>query len=131
MHSETPTLPASKKLFWAGWILTIAPALMLLMSGSAKLAAPPEVVEGFAKLGWDMKLATALAIVEIVCTIVYLIPRTAVLGAILVTGYLGGAVAAHVRLSESFHMPVILGVLVWCGLYLRDSRLRALVPLRR
>jgi hypothetical protein len=71
-----------------------------------------------------------LGIVEIACTVVYAIPQTAVLGAILLTGYLGGAIATHVRLEEGFLPPVILGVLVWLGIYLRDARLRALLPFR-
>ena len=74
----------------------------------------------------------ALAIVEVSCTLVYLIPRTAVLGAILLTGYLGGAIATHVRLLEmQFLTPLVLGVLIWGGLFLRDPRVRALIPIRR
>ena len=95
-----------------------------------KLAKPPAVVEGFAHLGWPDNLALALGIVEIGSAIVYLIPQTAVLGAILLTGYLGGAIATHVRLGEGFIGPVIFGVLIWLGLYLRDVRLQALLPLR-
>lgn len=78
-----------------------------------------------------MSLALALGILEIVCTVTYAVPRTAMLGAILLTGYLGGATATHVRIGDSFISPVILGVLVWGGLFLRDPRLRALIPLRR
>ena len=72
-----------------------------------------------------------LGILEVACTVIYLIPRTAVLGAILLTGYLGGATATHVRIGEPWFMPVLLGVVVWLGIYLRDPRLRALIPLRR
>jgi hypothetical protein len=130
MRSETYVAPVSKKMLWAGWILSVLPALALLMSGVMKLLKPAEVVEGFTHLGWDENLALALAIVEIGCTVVYLIPRTAVLGAILLTGYLGGAIATHVRIGEQFVAPLILGLLIWGGLYLRDARLRALIPLR-
>jgi hypothetical protein len=95
------------------------------------LAKPDKVVEGFKDLGWDANLALALAILELSCTAIYVIPRTSVLGAILLTGYLGGATATHVRISDpSFAAPIVLGVLVWLGLYLRDARLRALLPLR-
>jgi hypothetical protein len=88
------------------------------------------VVKGFEHLGWPLGLAVALGVVELACVVIYLFPKTAVLGAILLTGYLGGAVAAHVRLEEQFAMPVILGVMLWGGLYLRDIRLRALLPFR-
>jgi uncharacterized membrane protein YphA (DoxX/SURF4 family) len=128
--SAEAAVPVNKKLFWAGWILTVLPALMLLMSGVMKLLKPPEVMQGFTDLGWDVKLAFALAIVELSSTVIYLIPRTAVLGAILLTGYLGGAVATHVRTDTPFLTPIILGVLLWGGLYLRDARVRALIPLR-
>jgi hypothetical protein len=72
-----------------------------------------------------------LGILELVCTVLYAIPRTAVLGAILLTGYLGGAIATHVRIGDDFTPPVIMALLLWGGLYLRDARLRALLPLRR
>ena len=94
---------------------------------------PPEVIEGFVRLGYPESLALGLGILELACTAVYLIPRTSVLGAILLTGYLGGATATHVRVGDPFSMfiiPVILGVLVWGGLFQRDPRLRALIPLR-
>lgn len=88
-------------------------------------------MEGFTKFGYPESLLRVLGIVELTCTIIYLIPRTAVLGAILLTGYLGGATATHARVSDpSFVMPVICGVLIWLGLYLRDLRVRALIPLR-
>jgi hypothetical protein len=82
-------------------------------------------------LGYPARLAVALGIVEVGCTLVYLMPRTAVLGAILLTGYLGGAVATHTRLLEmQFFVPLVLGVLIWGRLFLRDSRVRALIPIR-
>jgi hypothetical protein len=131
MESVGQTAPESKKLLWAGRIMSALPVLALVLSGVMKLAKPPDVVEGFAHLGYPENLALGLGIVEFVCTALYLIPQTAVLGAILLTGYLGGATATHVRIGEPFFAPVILGVLVWGGLYLRDARLRALVPLRK
>ena len=111
--------------------MSALPALMLLFSGVMKLMKPPSVVEGFTRLGYPASLALGIGIVEIVCVIVYLIPRTSILGAILLTGYLGGATATHVRIGEPFFMPIVLGILVWGGLFLRDDRLRALIPLRR
>lgn len=121
---------ASKKIVWASWIISALPVLLLLFSGVMKLMKPPAVVEGFAHLGYPERLALGLGILEIACALAYLIPRTAVLGAILLTGYLGGATTTHLRIGEPFFMPVILGVLLWLGLYLRDTRLRALIPLR-
>jgi hypothetical protein len=118
-------------MLWGGYIASAIPVLMLLFSGVMKLVKPAFLVEEFGRLGYDENLAFGIGILEIGCTVVYLIPRTSILGAILLTGYLGGATATHVRIGDpSFFMPVILGVLVWLGLYLRDHRLRALLPLR-
>ncbi len=118
-------------MFWTGWVLTILPALMLTMSGVMKLLKPAPVVEGFTTLGWPENLALGLGIVELICTLLYVAPRTAVLGAILLTGYLGGAIATHVRIGDPWYGPFVFGVFVWLGLYLRDPRLRALLPLRK
>jgi hypothetical protein len=120
-------------MIWAGRIVSAIPVLMLLMSGAMKVVKLPPVVEGFEHLGYDPGLALGLGIVELGCTFLYVIPRTAVLGAILLTGYLGGAVATHVRIGEQVQAvgPLIFGVLVWGGLYLRDVRLRTLLPLRQ
>ena len=110
--------------------MSILPALLLVMSGVMKLVKPPAIVDGFAHLGLPINLALGLGIVELGCTIVYLIPGTSVLGAILLTGYLGGATCTTLRVGDSFIPSVVLGVLVWGGLYLRDPRVRALIPLR-
>lgn len=122
---------SSPATVWAGRILSGLPALMLLMSGVMKLMKSPELVDGFGKLGWPPDLATPLGILEIAVTVVYLVPRTAVLGAILVTGYLGGAIATHVRLHEPFIVQFLLGAAAWGGLYFREERLRALIPFKR
>lgn len=131
MQSNTEIAPVSTKMLWAGRIVSALPVLMLLMSGIMKLVKPAGVVEGFAHLGYSDSLALPLGIVELACTVLYVIPQTAVLGAILLTGYLGGATTTHLRIDEPFIAPVILGVLVWLGLFLRDPRLRELIPLRR
>jgi hypothetical protein len=131
MEAVASPAPASQKMVWAGRVLSALPVLMLLMSAVMKFIKPEDVVKGFAQLGWDESLSLALGIVELTCTILYVIPRTSVLGAILVTGYLGGATATHVRIGDPFIIPIALGVLVWLGLFLRDQRLRALIPLRR
>src|SRR5688572_27416476 len=120
MGADTQTASVSKAALWAGRVATALPVLMLLFSGAMKLAKPAPVVEGFTQLGWDERLALGLGILELSCTAIYVIPPTAVLGAILLTGYLGGAVATHVRIGDPFIAPVILGVLVWLGLYWRD-----------
>lgn len=121
----------SRASLWAGFVLSVLPSLLLLFSGVMKLMGGPQLAEGFQMLGWPIHLAVPLGILEIAVTLIYLYPRTAVLGAILVTGYLGGAVATHVRIGDAFWMPVLLGVLVWGGLFLRDLRLRALLPINR
>jgi hypothetical protein len=102
---------------------------MLLMSGVMKLMKHPKVIEGFQD--WPANVAVPIGIVELVSTALYLIPQTAVLGAVLLTGYLGGATATHVRLGESVLFPVGMGVLVWLGLFLRDARVRQLLPWRK
>src|SRR6266446_4545144 len=101
MQSDSATAPA-KWMLWVGWIMSIAPVLMFIMSGVMKLLKPDDVVEGFKNLGWEERLALPLAIVELGSTVIYLIPRSAVLGAILLTGYLGGAIATHMRIGEPF-----------------------------
>jgi hypothetical protein len=115
---------------WAGRIISALPALFLLFDGIMKLVKPPLVVEATVQLGYKESVIVGLGVVLIACTILYLIPRTAVLGAILLTGYLGGAIATHVRIGGplfSIIMPVILGAMLWAGLYRRDQRVRSLV----
>jgi hypothetical protein len=124
--------PVSKTRFWMGAVLSLLPVLMLVFSSTMKLIKAAPAVEGFTHFGYPENSLLALGIVELACTVIYVIPRTCVLGAILLTGYLGGAIATHVRVSESaFVMPFVFGVLVWLGLYLREERLHALVPLRK
>jgi hypothetical protein len=103
---------------------------MLVMSAVMKLTKSTAAVEGLAHFGFNPNVLIPLGIVELACTILYVIPQTAVLGAILLTGYLGGATVTHLRVGEPFIAPVIAGVIVWLGIYLRDPRLRALVPWR-
>ena len=122
-----------KTNLWVGRIVSGLPALFLLVDGVMKLFKPAVVVDATLKLGYSESTIIPIGVVLIICTILYLIPATSVLGAILLTGYLGGAVATHVRAGEglfSIVFPMIFGILIWLGLYLRDVRLRALVPLR-
>lgn len=106
-------------------------ALMLAFSGVMKLIGGPDLDQGFAHLGLPATLALPLAILELGCVAVYLIPRTAILGAILLTGYLGGAICTHWRVGDPFIVQVVLGVAVWGALWLREPRLEALIPVRR
>lgn len=129
--SDIQATSPSNKILWAGRVMSALPVLMLTFSAVMKFAKPAEVVKGFTHLGYPEKLATGLGIVELTCTVLYIVPRTAVLGAILLTAFLGGAVATHLRIGDPYFIPIILGVLVWGGLFLRDQRLRALIPLRR
>lgn len=127
---DTSTAPVSKKMLWAGRVMSALPMAMLLFSGIVKLLQPAFVMDEFVRLGYPGSLVLGIGVLELACTAVYAIPRTSVLGAILLTGYLGGATATHVRVGDPFFGPVVLGALVWGGLYLRDARLRALLPLR-
>src|SRR5258708_4232021 len=102
MQTGTEAAPASKGMLIAGWIVSAVPVLILLMSGMTKLVKPAFVVEGFEKLGWDQSIALRLGILELTCAAIYVFPRTSVLGAVLLTGYLGGATATHVRIGDQF-----------------------------
>jgi hypothetical protein len=111
--------------------MSALPALLLIFSASMKLLKSAPVLQGFSHLGVPEKLCVPLGILELACTIVYLVPQTSVLGAILMTGYLGGATLTQLRVGEPVFGPVLAGVLVWGGLFLRDPRMRALIPFRR
>lgn len=126
-------LSASKGMVWGGRIMSGLPALFLLMDGVMKLFKPDFVVQGTVQLGYPESCIVPLGIVLTVSALLYMVPRTAVLGAILLTGYLGGAVATHVHASHPLFnvlFPAFFGVVLWGGLFLRDARIRALLPLR-
>jgi hypothetical protein len=126
-----PQIP-SKAALWTGRILSTVPVLLLLMSAVMKFLKPPQVIDGFTRMGIPLGQITGLGILELLCTVVYLLPATSVLGAILLTGYMGGAVLTSVRVGDpSYFGAVAVGILLWGGLYLRDPRLRVLIPLRR
>ncbi len=123
----------SPKRLWAGRIMSYLAAAFLLLDAIGKLVKPAPVIEATVKLGYPASVIVPLGVVLLVCTVLYLIPPTSVLGAILLTGYLGGAVATHVRVGDTLFtilFPVIFGVLLWGGLYLRDKKLQTLIPLR-
>ena len=123
------TAPVSKTMLWTGRVMSALPVLLILMGAVMKLLKLPGVVEGFNRAGVPQTLIMPVGLIELTCVVVYLIPRTAVLGAILMTGLLGGATITTLRIGDpTFPMPVILGMLAWGGLYMRDARLRELIP---
>ena len=131
-----PTAHASisNKQLWAGRILSGLPALFMLFDGSMKLFKPAPVVKATVQLGYHESVIVGLGVVLLASTFLYLVPRTALLGAVLLTGYLGGAVASNVRAGQplfNITFPIFFGALVWGGLWFRDSRVRELLPLRR
>jgi len=119
------------KVVWTSRVISALAALVFLMSAVMKLVGGPEVTQGIAHLGLPEGLILPLAILEIACTVIYLVPATSVLGAILLTGYLGGAICTHLRVGDPFFVQILLGGFVWLGLYLREERLKPLIPLRR
>ena len=130
---DSPKTATSNKRLWASRIMGGLPALFLLVDGTMKLFKPAVVVEASAQLGYPESTLVGIGIALLVSTLLYVVPRTSMLGAILLTGYLGGAVATHVRVGgPAFNIvfPVIFGSLLWGGLWLRDRRIEALIPLR-
>ena len=134
MESTSGPAPVAKARSWTGRVLSALAILFLSFDAVIKFTGIAPVRDSFAQLGYPPSLGLPIGVLELVCLAVYVIPRTSVLGAILLTGYLGGAVATHVRVGSPLltHalFPIYVGVLVWAGLFLREDRLRALVPLR-
>jgi DoxX-like protein len=124
----------SKKMVWVGRIVSVLPVLFLLMDAVMKFVKPPIVVETTLQLGYPESTIIGMGVVLLVGIVIYVIPQTAVLGAVLLTGYLGGAVATHVRVSNPVFshvlFPVYVAIFLWGGLYLRDARVRELIPIR-
>ncbi|HEV2499699.1 MAG TPA: DoxX family protein [Terriglobia bacterium] len=134
MPMTAPTIPASKTALWSGRILSALVVLFTLFDGVAKVMKEPHAVQASAQLGYADRLIPVIGIILLICTVIYVIPRTSILGAVLLTGYLGGATASQMRIGSPLFetvFPIIFGVLVWLGLFLREERLRALIPLRR
>lgn len=122
---------ASGKIVWVGRVISVLASLVFLLSALMKLKGGPELAQGMAHLGLPESLLMPLAILEVSCAVIYLIPATSVLGAILLTGFIGGAICTHWRVGDPFFIQIALGIFVWLGLYLREHRLKALIPLRR
>ena len=122
-----------KTRVWAGRVVSAIPVAALLFSAAGKVTGAPQMVDVMVGvLGFSREALLLLAVIEVTCVIVYMVPQTAVVGAILMTGYLGGAIASHVRVGDTVNLvpPLVLAILAWVGLYLRDGRVRALLPLR-
>lgn len=132
MNAISAAAPPSKAALWTGRVLSGFAALFMLFDASMKLVQSPMAVKGTTDLGYPASVVSALGVIQLVCLIVYLVPRTAVLGAILWVGYLGGAVATHVRVGNPLFshvlFPLYVAALFWVGLGLRDPRVRALFP---
>lgn len=127
---QTTTKVSRGWMFWLGWVLSILPCLLLIMSAVMKFVQPTGFDQGMAHMGWPVEKAPTLGMIELACTAIYLFPKTAMLGAILLAAYMGGAVATHVRVGDPFFIQILVGVFLWLGLWLRDARLRELTPLR-
>lgn len=125
----------SKGKLWTGRVFSGLVVLFCVFDSVGKFVKPAPVVEGFARLGFPLSLSIAIGLILLACTILYAVPRTAILGAVLLTGYLGGAVASQLRAGEPLFgyvlFPVYFGILLWMGLYLREGRLREFIGLRR
>ena len=134
LATETRTVSVSNKKLWLGRILSALSILFLLFDSAVKLMKLPPAVQGTVELGYPPSVIVGLGMLLLACVVAYAIPRTSVLGAILLTGYLGGAIASQLRVGNPLFshilFPIYVALLIWGGLYLRDHRLRALIPLR-
>jgi hypothetical protein len=130
-HEAKPVRANAVKI---GRVLSAIPVLFLVFDVAIKFSGVPAVAESMGQLGWPLSATTGVAILEVVCLVLYLVPRTSVLGVVLLTGYLGGAIATHVRVGNPLFshilFPVYVAALLWAGLYLRDARVRGLVSTR-
>lgn len=118
---------------WIGWLFSLGAVSILLMSARWKLTSSPFYVKEWGRIGWDSDMLPLVASLQLTCVALYLIPRTSMLGLVLMTGYLGGAISQYTRLEEPYPVlvPLTTCLFAWFGLYLRDERLRALLPFRR
>jgi len=135
MQPSTPTPPISKRRLWTGRILSGFAVLFLVFDAVVKFTRIAPVVDAFAQLGYPIGLAPTIGSIALICVVLYVIPRTSVLGAVLLTGYLGGAIASQLRIGSPLFshvlFPIYVAALIWGGLYLRDEQLSALIPVRR
>jgi len=130
MQLSSQTTAISKSRLWAGRAISTILVLFLLFDAIAKLLSLAPVLQAFTQLGWSPGFAVPIGITLLTCTLIYAIPQTSPFGAILLTAYLGGAVATHLRAGQVFYFPILFGILLWVGLVLRNDRLRILLPLQ-
>ena len=121
---------AASRKTWAGRVITGLASVLFVFSAAMKVKGGPELAQGMAHLGLPDAMVLPLAILELSCVVIYLIPATSVLGAILLAGYVGGAICTHWRVGDPFFVQVLLGLFVWLGIYLREPRLASLIPIR-
>jgi len=121
---------AAGRLVWVGRVISVLASLVFALSAFMKLKGGAELTQGMAHLGLPESLVVPLAMLEISCVVIYLVPATSVLGAILLTGYIGGAICTHLRVGDPYVVQIALGIFVWLGLYFRENRLKGLIPLR-
>ena len=121
----------SGKIVWTGRVITVLVSLLFLFSAAMKFMGGAEVKEGMAHLGLPESMIIPLGILEAACTVIYLIPATSVLGAILLAGYMGGAICTHWRVGDPFLGQIAIALVIWLAIYLREPRLKALIPLRK
>ncbi len=131
--SEPTQIPVARRKpgFYFGWLLTVPIVLLFSFSAYGKFAGGPDVEEGFKHLQLEYSFRTTLGVLEVACVVLYLLPPTAVMGAILLTGYLGGAILTHLRVGDPVYVHGVLGVVIWLALALREPRLWSLIPWRR
>ena len=129
MQTAAQTAPSTTML-WAGRVISALAVLFLIFDGVIKVIQASPAMEATTRLGYAGNLVFGIGVLELACVILYVIPQTSVLGAILLTGYLGGATATHMRIDDPFFMPIVLGVVIWLGVFLRDRRLWSLIPWR-
>ncbi len=134
MQSATQSTLVSKGRLWTGRVLSALAVLFLIFDGVTKVMKDPHVIQASARLEFTVRAIVEIGIILLICTALYVIPKTSVLGAVLLTGYLGGAVAVQLRVDNPLFQtlfPLIFGVVIWAGVFLREERLSALIPLRR
>jgi len=130
MQPDTQAISTSKGSLWTGRVISTLIILFLAFDGVGKVMRVAQVRQAFVQLGFAESSIIPIGVLLLVCTLLYAIPQTSVLGAILLAAYLGGATVTHVHAGQPFYFPIVFGLLAWLGLYLREPRLRALVPLR-
>lgn len=130
MPLASQTTSISKSRLWTGRIISAIVILFLSFDAIAKIMRLAPVLQAFTQLGWSQSLAVPIGLVLLTCTLLYVVPQTSAFGALLLTAYLGGAVATHLRAGQAFYFPILFGFLLWVGLVLRNDRLRILLPLQ-